>query len=41
MSHGHMARDVIALMDTLNISKAIIVGHSMGGKVGELYTMHF
>lgn len=33
MSHSHMARDVLALMDTLNIAKAIVIGHSMGGKI--------
>lgn len=33
MSHSHMARDVLALMDTLNIPKAIVIGHSMGGKI--------
>lgn len=33
MSHSHMSRDVLALMDTLNISRAIVVGHSMGGKI--------
>lgn len=32
MSFESMAEDVIALMDDLKIEKAIIVGHSMGGK---------
>jgi len=33
MSHSYMAQDVLALMDTLNISEAIVIGHSMGGKI--------
>ena len=33
MSYREMAIDIINLMDHLTISKAIIVGHSMGGKI--------
>lgn len=36
-----MAKDVIGLMDALNISKAHIAGASMGGAIAQLLTIHF
>ncbi|WP_426577830.1 esterase [Xenorhabdus stockiae] len=33
MDYRDMAQDVLALLDELDIAKAIIIGHSMGGKI--------
>lgn len=33
MDYRDMAQDVLALLDELTVSKAIIIGHSMGGKI--------
>jgi len=35
MSYPSMAQDVINFLDSQNISKVILVGHSMGGKVAQ------
>lgn len=39
MLYPHMARDVIGFLDRLNIDKCIVVGHSMGGKVGQALSL--
>mmetsp|Transcript_2592 Transcript_2592/g.4063 ORF Transcript_2592/g.4063 Transcript_2592/m.4063 type:complete len:380 (+) Transcript_2592:118-1257(+) len=41
MSYSDMASDVLAFMDSQNFNKAVLVGHSMGGKVAKsLALMH-
>ncbi|KAL7491724.1 hypothetical protein ACHAWT_001007 [Skeletonema menzelii] len=35
MSYSEMARDVLAFIDKISSEKAVIVGHSMGGKVAQ------
>jgi pimeloyl-ACP methyl ester carboxylesterase len=35
MSYSDMARDVLAFIDKISSDKAVIVGHSMGGKVAQ------
>jgi len=32
MSYSHMAEDVIGFMETIGIPRAVLIGHSMGGK---------
>jgi pimeloyl-ACP methyl ester carboxylesterase len=33
MNYSEMAQDLLAFLDAHNIPKAVLVGHSMGGKV--------
>lgn len=40
MSYTSMANDVLALMNELKISKATLIGHSMGGKVASVLALH-
>lgn len=40
-SHQHMAADLLSYMDDHLLSKAIIVGHSLGGKVAMEFATHF
>jgi len=35
MSYSHMCHDVLAFINKLNLSKVILIGHSMGGKVAK------
>jgi len=35
MSYSHMTQDVIGFMDKMGLAKAVLVGHSMGGKVAK------
>jgi 3-oxoadipate enol-lactonase len=35
------AKDVIALLDHLNVRDAIVIGHSMGGRVGQLLALDY
>ncbi|RJE77447.1 acyl-CoA esterase [Pseudoalteromonas sp. MSK9-3] len=41
MSYPHMAGDIKALLEHLNIDKAHVVGHSMGGKVAMQFASSF
>lgn len=38
MDYRNMAQDVLALLDELNVPKATIIGHSMGGKIAMTMT---
>ena len=38
MHYHDMAQDVLALLNSLNIAKAIVIGHSMGGKIAMAMT---
>ncbi len=38
MDYPDMAQDILSLLDELTISKAIIIGHSMGGKIAMTMT---
>lgn len=39
MDYEEMAKDVLAFLDSQNLSKVIIVGHSMGGKVAQFLAL--
>jgi len=39
MSYTSMSNDVLALMNKLNFSKVILIGHSMGGKVASVLAL--
>lgn len=38
MNYPQMARDIVALLDSLNIPEITIIGHSMGGKIAMAVT---
>ncbi len=40
MSYAHMAADIVELLDHLQLPKAHLLGHSMGGKVGMQVAMN-
>ena len=40
-SYGIMAEDLKELFDSLNLSKVILLGHSMGGKVAMHFAQHY
>lgn len=35
------AEDILTLLDTLNIERAVIAGHSLGGKVAMYFALHY
>ena len=41
MSYPSMAADVVAFMDTLELSTVVLVGHSMGGKVAQAVALRY
>lgn len=41
MGYPSMATDIIELMDDLNLPKADLLGHSMGGKIGMQVAMNY
>ena len=41
MNYTVMAQDIATYMDTQNIEKAIIIGHSMGGKVAMMLALNY
>ena len=41
MSYASMAQDVVAAMDRHQLKKAVLVGHSMGGKVAQAMALLF
>ncbi len=41
MSFQHMADDIKALVDTLDLQKVDVIGHSMGGKVAMMFALNY
>ncbi|XP_017891208.1 protein ABHD11 isoform X2 [Ceratina calcarata] len=40
MTYGHMAQDIVRLMDDLGFEKSVLVGHSMGGSTMMYVALH-
>lgn len=41
MSYKHMAQDIVQLLNDLELEKAILIGHSMGGSAMMYLALHY